>query len=172
TLPIPWLRQVGARDDGDVSNRAWNLLLEHASLADTVRDAAVLTDIQSALLKDLTGQEPLADTTGQPPRHMAAHNERPDESILLVDHLTDSTKAAWGKTFTLLSRDSVRSIAEHHGLQMAWEISAISRYKDVYSVRVDLLPYGGPCLCGGGSSYLLTRRYGRWVVLSVGSWVS
>jgi hypothetical protein len=172
TLPIPWLRKVGARDDGDVSNRAWNLLLEHVNVADTVRDAAVLTDIQSALLKDLTGQEPLADTSGQPPRHMAAHNERPDQSFLLVDNLTDSTKVAWGKTFTLMSRDSVRSIAKHHGLQMAWEISAVSRYKDVYSVSVDLLPYGGPCLCGGGSSYLLTRRKGKWVVLSVGSWVS
>lgn len=172
TLPVPWLRQVGARDNGDVSNRAWNLLLEHVTLADTVRDAAILTEIQSALLKDLTGEEPLADTTGEPPRHMAAHNERPDESILLLDHLTDSTRALWRQTFTLMSRDSVRSLAKQHGLQMAWEISVVSRYKDVYAVSLDLHPYGAMCLCGGGSSYLLTRRHGKWVVLSVGSWVS
>lgn len=172
TLPIPWLRQVGARDNGDVSNRAWNLLLEHVTLADTVRDVAVLTDIQSALLKDLIGQEPLADTTGVPPRHMAPHNERPDEAILLVDHLTDSTKAQWGKAFTLMSRDSVEALAKNRGLQMAWEISGVSRYRGVYSVSLDLHPYGGPCLCGGGSSYLLTRRGGKWVVLSVMSWVS
>lgn len=172
TLPIPWLRRVGARDDGDVSNRAWNLLLERVSLADTLTDPVILTDIQTALLNDVSGQELLPDTTGEPPRHMTPHNERPDEQILVIENLTDSTKVRWSKTFTLMSRDSVRSLAREHGLQMAWQISPITRYKDVYSVNVDLLPYGGPCLCGGGSSYLLTRRKGKWVVLRVGSWVS
>jgi len=172
TLPLPWVRQVASQDGDDVAKRAWNLLVEHVSLAEDVTDASTITDIQEALLKDALGDEPLPDTTGVSPRRMRPHDERPEQRLLLRDNLSDSKVAHWGSTFTILSRDSVKALAKGQGLQMAWEVTTIRKYQDQYQVGISLLPHGQPCLCGGGSTFILERRHGRWVALSAMSWVS
>ncbi len=176
TAALPWLRRAADEDSTGVGERSYQLMESYPRLTmDTVKDEAVRTELANLLLAYMAGDTALADTSGEPVRAFAPHNERPDQHYLLDDGLTASVRAHWGTRFTLVTGDSLKSLADRKGLQMALVLRPITHLGRRYFAHIALEPWtgrSGMCLCGGGTDLTLERRGRRWVVLTYIQWVS
>jgi hypothetical protein len=162
----PWLRGL-LRGPPTRREVAYELLPQ-----DTVRDTALITDVQRLLLGYVIGRVELRDTAGTDVREPWVHDERPDQRILANDGILPSAIEPWRRLFMVMPMDSVRALAANDGLQMAWVVSPLSRIGDRFYVSVSLVPVGRPCLCGGGVQFVLERRHGEWVAINAQMWIS
>lgn len=162
----PWLREL-LRGTPSRREVAYELLPQ-----DTVRDTALITDVQRLLLGYVVGRVEVRDTAGKDVREPWVHDERPDQRILASDGVLPSAIEPWRRLFMVLPMDSVRARTAKDGLQMAWVVSPLERIGDRFYVSVTLVPVGGPCLCGGGVQFVLERRHSEWVAVSAQMWIS
>lgn len=174
TSAAPWLRSIWASDTSEIGREAGSVLAMSVA-PDTVRDEALLTELQDAALTYVTSGGGLKDTADHALEPFWAHDERPDQKLLLDQGVTAEVKRLWGSRFQIVSRDSLKSRVRREGLQMALEFSPLTRRGRHFFFQVALQPWTRPrqmCLCGGGSWFVLERRNGRWVVISNSRWVS
>lgn len=146
TTARPWLRGLLQRP-ASMRELAYELLPP-----DTVRDTALIADVQRLLLGYLAGRVGLRDTAGKDVPAPWVHDERPDLRILASDGILPSAIEPWRRLFMVIPMDSVRARVALDGLQMAWVVSHLKRLGDRYYVSVTLVPIGGPCLSGAVSS--------------------
>lgn len=173
TIPKSWLISLAERG-GALSEEAYRLLEGH-SLADTVRDAAIIADLQNRLLSWLTMGTGLVDSAGKPAGDFRPHNERPEQAQMLSEGLMPEVVEQWSHMFDIVPEDSLAARRDREGLQMALVVSPIRRISKRFYLSIDLLPWipaGEMCLCGGGTSFTVERRDGEWVVIDSGWWVS
>jgi len=171
STPEAWLRTTAAAK-GPLRNAAIQQL---RLKPDSVTEDSIVTTIQDLMLDYVTGGSRLRDTLGSRLEGFIAHDESQGRWYLVTDLLAPALSARWAGRFTLMTEDSLGAIAQRDGLQMAVVVSSVTRTADQYEVSVGLHPYmrrGEMCLCGGGSNFILERRDGRWVVISLSQWIS
>ncbi|HEX9630844.1 MAG TPA: hypothetical protein VGA02_00155 [Gemmatimonadales bacterium] len=166
TTAIPWLRSLlsGTPDARELAHRYVP--------RDTVRDTTVIAEIQGMLLGYIAGMVSVPNTSGVPVDAPWVHDERPDIRILASEGIVASAIEPWRRHYMVMTMDSVHARVAADGLQMAWTVSPLLRTGDRYYVSVTLSPVGQACLCGGGVRFALERRDGRWVAVSMESWIS
>jgi hypothetical protein len=162
-------------DDSARARAYWVLELTPELVQDTLKDETLLADLQNRLLQYATTGLGFGDSAELRP--FSSHDERPDQRLLATENLVSAIleDKHWQHRFEMLPEDSLLARAHREGLVMAYNISPVERILDRYYVDLNHSPYsryGGGCLCGGGSMFVLEYRHGKWRVVSMGQWVS
>ncbi len=135
-------------------------------------DSTIISELQNLVLEYALDNAVIQDTAGTPVRPFSAHDERPGAWYVISDSLAPDVLARWSSRVRPISTEGLTRLAADSGLQMALRVSPVMRVVNRYTVTVALLPFGQPCLCGGGTEFVFERRGGRWIAVSTMSWIS
>ena len=171
TTSMTWLRDTVAA----MPQYRAEALQQLAFAPTTVTDESVIAELQDLVLDNASGGRRLRDTLGRTVEPFQAHDEVGGRWYLLSDSLVPGVAEHWGRRYPLSSANSLAATAQREGIQMALHVSSIRQIADQYHVNVSLVPFMPDdrlCLCGGGAEFVLEKRSGRWVVISVSRWIS